>query len=167
MHAWKNSIGQSLTIVSVLAVIAAGLVFMQRGNAAPPVPKTPAGAPRHIVVPSRTDTLPYSDGVIVGDTLYLAGRIGIDPQTGKPPEDVEKEIRLLLDGVKTTLGAANMTMDDLVSVQVFCPDLSLYEKFNEIYRTYFSKNFPARAFIGSGPLLRNGRFEAQGIAVRR
>ena len=56
---------------------------------------------------------------------------------------------------------------DLGSVQIFYPDLSLYEKFNEIYRTYFSKNFPACAFIGSGPLLRGGRFESQGIAVRR
>ena len=119
------------------------------------------------MLPSRTDTLPYSDGVLVGDTLFLAGRIGIDPQTGKPPEEVEKEIRLLLDGMKATLKEAGMTMDDLVSVQVFCPDLSLYEKFNEIYRTYFIKNFPARAFIGSGPLLRGGRFEAQGIAVKR
>ena len=90
-----------------------------------------------------------------------------DPQTGKPPEDLEKEIRLLLDGVKTTLSAADLTMDDLVSVQVFCPDLTLYEKFNEIYRTYFIKDFPARAFIGSGPLLRGGRFEMQGVAVRR
>jgi enamine deaminase RidA (YjgF/YER057c/UK114 family) len=58
-------------------------------------------------------------------------------------------------------------MDDLVSVQIFCPDLSLYEKFNEVYRTYFTKDFPARAFIGSGPLLRGGRFEAQGTAIRR
>jgi 2-iminobutanoate/2-iminopropanoate deaminase len=134
------------------------------------VTTTPAPAAdnkRHIILPGRSDTLPYSDAVLVGDTLYLAGRIGIDPQTGKPPDAIEKEIRLLLDGIKATLKEANMTMDDLVSVQVFCPDLSLYEKFNEIYRTYFTKNFPARAFIGSGPLLRGGHFEAQGIAVRR
>jgi 2-iminobutanoate/2-iminopropanoate deaminase len=167
MHAWKNSIRRGPTILSVLAAVAAGMVLMQTGNAVTPVPKTTAGATRHIVLPGRTDTLPYSDGVLVGDTLYLAGKIGIDSQTGKPPEEVEKEIRLLLDGMKTTLAAAEMTMDDLVSVQIFCPDLSLYEKFNEIYRTYFTKNFPARAFIGSGPLLRGGRFEAQGIAVRR
>jgi enamine deaminase RidA (YjgF/YER057c/UK114 family) len=140
---------------------------MQTGNAVSPAPKATAGATRHIVLPGRTDTLPYSDGVLVGETLYLAGRIGIDQQTGKPPEDLEKEIRLLLDGMKISLKAADLTMDDLVSVQVYCPDLSLYEKFNEIYRTYFSKNFPARAFIGSGPLLRGGRFEVQGIAVRR
>jgi 2-iminobutanoate/2-iminopropanoate deaminase len=151
----------------VLAAIATALVFVQTGQAETPVPKSTADDRRHIVLPSRTDKLPFSDGVLVGDTLYLAGKIGIDPQTGKPPEDLEKEIRLMLDGMKTTLKEAGMTMDDLVSVQVYCPDLSLYEKFNDIYRTYFTKNFPARAFIGSGPLLRGGRFEVQGIAVRR
>jgi len=57
-------------------------------------------------------------------------------------------------------------MDDLVSVQVFCPDLSLYDKFNAVYRSYFTKDFPARAFIGSGPLLRGAHFEAQAIAVK-
>lgn len=167
MRAWKNSIRRGVTFLSVLAAIAAGLVLMQSGNAGTPAPRTTTSARRHIVLPGRTDTLPFSDGVLVGDTLYLAGRIGVDLQTGKPPEEVEKEIRLLLDGMKTSLGAVDMTMDDLVSVQVFCPDLSLYEKFNEVYRTYFNKNFPARAFIGSGPLLRGGRFEVQGIAVRR
>lgn len=123
--------------------------------------------PRHIVLPDRKDTLPFSDAVMSGKTLYLAGKLGLDPETGKAPEDVEQEIRLVMDAVKKTLAAAEMTMDDLVSVQVFCPDLSLYDKFNEMYRSHFTKNFPARAFIGSGPLLRGARFEVQGIAVRR
>jgi 2-iminobutanoate/2-iminopropanoate deaminase len=162
MHAWKNSITRHLISVSALAAIMAPLAIAQT-----PTPKTTADAARHIVLPNRKDTLPYSDAVLVADTLYLAGKIGIDPETGKPPAELEKEIHFLLDGIKATLKEAGMTMDDLVSVQVFCPDLSLYEKFNEIYRTYFIKDFPARAFIGSGPLLRGGRFEALGIAVRR
>ena len=122
---------------------------------------------RVINLPNRPVQAPFSDAVLVGDTLYLAGRIGIDPKTGKPPAEVEQEIRLLLDGFKTVLAEAGMTMDDLVSVQVFCPDLTLYDKFNAVYRTYFTKDFPARAFIGSGPLLRGGHFEMVGIAVRR
>lgn len=146
--------------------MAAGLAVKYRADAASPEPKTVIGPVRHIVLPTRKDQLPYSDAVLVGNTLYLAGRIGIDPQTAKAPEDVEKEIHFLLDGIKTTLAAADFTMDDLVSVQVFCPDLSLYDKFNDIYRTYFTKDFPARAFIGSGQLLRGGHFEMQGIAVR-
>jgi 2-iminobutanoate/2-iminopropanoate deaminase len=58
-------------------------------------------------------------------------------------------------------------MDDLVSVQVFCSDVKHYDAFNAVYRTYFKREFPARAFIGVGTLLFNARFEVQGIAVRR
>ena len=60
-----------------------------------------------------------------------------------------------------------IAVDDLVSVQVFCPDVSLFQAFNGVYRTYFPKDYPARVFIGSGPLLFGARFEVQGIAVRR
>jgi 2-iminobutanoate/2-iminopropanoate deaminase len=120
-----------------------------------------------IKLPQGNPELPFSDAILVGDTLYLAGKLGLDSKTGKPPEKVEDEIKLVLDRVKENLEAAGMTMDDLVSVQVFCPDLTLYDTFNKIYRTYFTKDFPARAFIGSGPLLRGGRFEVQGIAVKR
>lgn len=54
-----------------------------------------------------------------------------------------------------------------VALLVFCPDLSLYDKFNAVYRGYFTKDFPGRAFIGSGPLLRGGHFEVLGIAVKQ
>jgi len=110
--------------------------------------------------------LPFSNAVLVGDTLYLAGTLGLDPKTGLPPADPKEEARLALDAMKATLAEAGMTMDDLVTVQVFCSDLELYDDFNAIYRTYFTEHFPARAFIGSGPLLRGGRFEIQGIAVK-
>jgi reactive intermediate/imine deaminase len=121
---------------------------------------------KHMDDPVRA-ALPYSDGVLVGNTLYLSGKIGIDSETGQAPEDLDREIHLALDAMKETLEEAGMTMDDLVYVQVFCSDLSLYDPFNSIYRTYFAEKFPARAFIGSGPLLRGGRFEIQGIAVKR
>lgn len=114
-----------------------------------------------------TSGLPFSDGVLVGDTLYLAGRIGLEPETGKPPADTQAEARLALDGLKRTLEKAGMTMDDLVYVQVFCSDVALFDEWNQVYRGYFKKDFPARAFIGSGQLLRGGRFEVQGIAVKR
>src|SRR3954469_14348716 len=117
--------------------------------------------------PNATTSLPFSHGVIVGDTLYISGTIGLDPKTGKPPADTEAEARLTLDSVQAVLKKANMTMDDLVSVTVFCSDLSQYDKFNSVYRTYFKKDFPARAFIGSGNLLFGAKFEVQAIARRR
>jgi len=121
---------------------------------------------RYINIGGRPANLPFSDGVLVGDTLFLSGRIGIDPRTMQAAADVDDEIRLLLDGVRATLEAAGMTMDDLVYVQVYCTDLSLYDQFNAAYRKYFGKDLPARAFLGAGLLLRNARFEVQAIAMR-
>jgi 2-iminobutanoate/2-iminopropanoate deaminase len=143
----------ALAVVSVLVLATVGFAPQAKG--------------RHLNLPGRSDNLPFSHAVLVGDTLYLAGDIGIDPKTGAPPPDVKEEVRILMDRMKQRLEMAGMTMGDLVSVQVFCPDLSLYEPFNEVYRTYFKGPFPARAFIGSGPLLLGGRFEVLGVAVKR
>ena len=120
---------------------------------------------RHVDLPGRTGNAPYSDAVVVGDTVYLAGRLGL--VDGRPPADVEQEVTLILDGMKAVLAAEGMTMDDLVVVQVFCTDVALLERFNAVYRTYFTQGYPARAFVGSGPLLFGARFEVQGTAVRR
>lgn len=127
---------------------------------------------RHVNLPTRAIAAPFSDAVLVGDTLYLSGRLGLDAATGMPPADAELEARLVMDGIRDVLIAAGMSMDDLVMVQVFCPDVKLYDVFNQVYRSYFSivaleeGRFPARAFIGSGPLLRGARFEVLGVAVR-
>lgn len=123
--------------------------------------------PRYINLPGRSLQAPFSDGVLVGNTLYLAGRLGLDPQTGRPPADPAAEARLLLEGFRAVLAEAGMTTRNLVSVQVFCSDVALYDTWNEVYRSFVPEPFPARAFIGSGPLLFGARFEMQAVAVRR
>jgi 2-iminobutanoate/2-iminopropanoate deaminase len=109
---------------------------------------------------------PFSGAVKVGDTLYLSGQLGLGPDR-KPPADPTAEAKLVMDAVKKVLNDSGMTPDDLVSVQIFCSDVALYDAFNAVYRTYFTKEFPARAFLGSGPLLFGARFEVMGIAVKR
>jgi reactive intermediate/imine deaminase len=127
-----------------------------------------AAVDRSYVRPSLPDgdALPFSGAVRVGDTLYLSGDIGLD-QDRKVPATAKEEARLLLDSIKATLAAAGYTMDDLVTVTVYCSDVKHYADFNEIYRTYFTKEFPARAFVGAGTLLFGARFELQAIAVKR
>ena len=124
--------------------------------------------PRQFVnIPGHFQDLPFSDAVLAGDTLYISGRIGLDLKTRKPPAQIEDEVRMLMDAVQTTLAQAGMSMDDVVNVTVYCPDLTLYARFNAVYKTYFHDgHYPARAFIGSGPLLFGGHFEMTTIAVR-
>jgi 2-iminobutanoate/2-iminopropanoate deaminase len=132
-------------------------------------PVSPEGSPpkRHSINLPHKAALPFSDGVMVGDTLYISGRIGIDRATGTVPAGIEEELRILFEEFEAVLALAKMTMDDLVSVQIFAPDVSLWEHFNAAYIKRFSKDLPARGFIGSGPLLCGGRFEMMGVAVRR
>ena len=116
--------------------------------------------PRSAANAANATQPPFSGAVLVGDTLYLSGMLG----TGDTAEAAAKGV---LTSMQNTLKTAGMTMDDLVSVQIFCPDVSNYDAFNKVYRSFFTQEFPARAFLGSGPLLNNAKFEVQGIAVRR
>jgi 2-iminobutanoate/2-iminopropanoate deaminase len=122
----------------------------------------------YVPPPSGLGPLPFSSGVLVGNTFYLSGHIGIDPATKRAPESPEREIELVMEALRGTLAKAQLTLQNLAYVQVFCSDISLFERFNAGYRKYFKENepFPARAFIGSGPLLLGARFEIQGIAVK-
>lgn len=108
---------------------------------------------------------PFSGAVLAGDTLYVSGQLGLE--NGKVPEAPEAEAANVLNNVQNLLKAAGMTMDDLVSVQVYCSDVAHFDAFNKVYRTYFEQEFPARAFLGSGRLLNGARFEVMGTAVRR
>ena len=108
---------------------------------------------------------PFSGAVLAGDTLYLSGTLGLD--SGKVPESAEAEATNVLNNIQNLLKASGMTMDDLVTVQIFCSDVVHYDAFNKVYRTYFKREFPARAFLGSGRLLNGARFEVLGTAVKR
>ena len=144
----------------LLAVLCLGLV--------PVLPAAEPATERQVFKNPGAETmgLPFSDAVLAGNTLYLSGNGGIDLATMTVPVDPKEEARLMMENIRATLAQADMGFDDLVSVTVYCSDLSLYGAFNEVYRTYFSGDFPARAFIGSGPLLFGMRFEMQAIAVR-
>ncbi len=109
--------------------------------------------------------LPFSSAVLVGNTLYIAGTIGVDPSTKGSVSAVE-EARLVMNSVQRVVEQSGMKMHDIVSMQVFCTDLRDYDAFNRVYKTYFHGRYPARAFIGVSSLLFGARYEINGIAVR-
>lgn len=154
---------------SIAAAAAAGATLLAAAAcAAPPQERThyPAGgsAPAGIAMPAGVGP-PFSAAVRAGDTLYIAGTTDHDPATGKPAATPEAGARIVLDAIQKTVERAGMTMDDLVWVQIFCTDLSYFDRFNAVYRTYFHGPMPARAFLGVDHLLGNAHFEVMGIAV--
>lgn len=110
--------------------------------------------------PAAATQPPFSGAVLANGTLYVSGMLG----TG---DTAEAAATTVLTGIQNTLKAAGMTMDDLVSIQVFTPDVANFDGFNRVYRTFFKQEYPARAFLGSGPLLQGARFEVMGTAVKR
>jgi 2-iminobutanoate/2-iminopropanoate deaminase len=109
---------------------------------------------------------PFSDAVLIDKTLYLSGCIGLEKGTSKVPASIEAEAHNMMENLQAVLIQADMTMDDLAYVQVFCTDVSLWERFNAIYRGFFGEKLPSRAFLGSNKLLFDAHFEIQGIAVK-
>jgi enamine deaminase RidA (YjgF/YER057c/UK114 family) len=148
------------TLLFVLGISAVFVAFSQG--------QTPSQTERRAIDPPTKPTdSPVSLGMLVGDTLYISGRVGLDPKTGKVPDNLDDEMKDIFDDFKAVLVQANMTMDDLVYVEVSTSDLSLYDKFKAAYRAQFSQGFPARSFLGAGSIFRGGHFEVTGIAVRR
>lgn len=144
-----------------LAVAVAAMAVSLLAGAASDDPRFAPNSP-----PGADSKLPFNEAVWAGDTLYLSGHIGSDLRTEKTPQDPALEAKLVLDAVKATAERAGLSMDDLVTVTVYCTDLNLYDTFNRVYKGYFHSKYPARAFVGVAQLLRGAHFEVQGTAVR-
>ena len=151
----KTSIVRCAGILMTLALTCQGVGATDSGH-------------RYIVrdnTPARAQ-LPFSDAVEAGNTLYVSGTLGMNPADMQLPADPKIEAKQVMEAVQKTLEASGYTLDDLVSVQIYCTNLDLYAGFNDVYRTFFHDHFPARAFIGVNQLVRGAHFEVMGTAVR-
>ncbi len=107
----------------------------------------------------------YSQAVRVGDTVYLSGQIGLDPDTMTLVEGIDAQITRVLDNLKAVAQAAGGDLGDLVRVTVFLTDLAHFAKVNEAMAQYFSSPFPARAAVGVASLPRGALVEIDGVMV--
>jgi 2-iminobutanoate/2-iminopropanoate deaminase len=112
---------------------------------------------------------PYSPGIRVGDLVFLSGQGPIDPQTGKfvGGEDIKVQTTRVLDNLKLVLKGANLSMDDVAKVNVFLKRASDFQGMNEVYRTYFPQNPPARSTIVTDLLFPEMLIEIEGIAYAK
>jgi 2-iminobutanoate/2-iminopropanoate deaminase len=103
--------------------------------------------------------LPFTPGILVDGTLYVAGFSGEDPKTGVIPEEFETEVKQVLDKIGVILKEADMDYKDVVSVQVYLTDMELFERMNVVYRTYFDEPRPTRSIMGIKSLIGPARIE--------
>jgi 2-iminobutanoate/2-iminopropanoate deaminase len=118
--------------------------------------------------------LPYSPGILVGNTLYISGHLAQDPAGPQDPASrrvvpggIEAETRQIMTYIRGVLEEAGMGFEDVVSVNVYMTNLAEFPRFNEVYRTYFPKDPPARTTVGVASLNIGARIELTMVAVRR
>ena len=117
-------------------------------------------------LPGSAPTRPYSDAVQVGDTLYLAGKLGTDPK-GEYPKEFAEEVRQCLKNQGEVLKAAGFDFGDVVKVTVFMTDLSQFDAMNKVYVEFFKADRPARSTVGVASLVRNAHIEIEMVAVKK
>ena len=124
---------------------------------------------RRVIRPERAPNtgLPFSAGIMVGNTLYIAGHLGRDPVTSQLAKGgIEAETRQAVANIGEVLKAAGMSFRDVTTVTVYITDFKEFDRFNAVYREYFPKDPPARATVQVAALNAGARVELQMIAAR-
>jgi 2-iminobutanoate/2-iminopropanoate deaminase len=117
-------------------------------------------SPEHEVL-----SLPFSEAVRLSDTLYLSGQVGNLPGTKDLVSGgIVPEARQALENVSAVLRKHGSSLDDVVKCTVFLADMGEWEAFNEIYRVFFPRHFPARSALGANGLALGARVEIDCVA---
>jgi reactive intermediate/imine deaminase len=107
----------------------------------------------------------YSQAIRTGDTVYLSGQIGLDPETMQMAEGMEAQTHRVFQNLRAVAEAAGGRLDDMVKLTVYLTDLVHFPRINEIMAGYFSRPYPARAAVGVAGLPRNAMVEIEAVMV--
>ena len=108
---------------------------------------------------------PYSQAVRVGQFLFLSGQIPTDPTTGQIVEgDVAAQTRRVMENLRAVLASAGLSFADVARTSIFLADMNDFAKVNEVYGSYFSEPYPARATVQVARLPKDARVEIDAIA---
>lgn len=110
---------------------------------------------------------PYNQAVLAGDTLWIAGTIALDLETNKLMKlGVKEETKQVMEYIKEILAEAGMTFDNVVKTNIFLSDMNSFVQVNEVYSSYFTKDYPARATIEAKRLPKDANVEISMEAVK-
>lgn len=106
---------------------------------------------------------PYSQGLIMGNTLFTSGQIPLDPKTGEVPDGVEAQANQAFSNLKSVINAAGADLKNVVKTTVFIKNMDDFAKINEVYGKYFSEPYPARSCVEVARLPKDVLLEIEAI----
>ena len=109
----------------------------------------------------------YSQAIEAGNTIYLSGQIPLDPNTMKLVEGNENQIRQVFKNIQAVCESSEVSLNEIVKLNVYLSDLSVFSLVNEIMKELFSEPYPARAAIQVAKLPLDSLIEVEGIIVRK
>jgi len=145
-----------LSVLSVLFTSLLVLAVSLRGD---------SHAKRAISLLDPSLNLPFSDGIVAGNTLYIAGQQGTDAK-GNLPEGIGPQTQAALDNIAKVVKQAGFQMSDIVSVTVYLADIHDFPDMNKVYRTVMPDPKPARATVQVAGLVNGAKIEVSAIAVK-
>ena len=108
---------------------------------------------------------PYSQAIRIGELLFLSGQVALDPATGQLVDgDVSAQTRRVMENLGAVLTSAGLSFADVARTTIFLADMSDFAKVNEVYGSYFSEPYPARATVQVARLPKDSRVEIDVIA---
>ncbi|MEG1432446.1 RidA family protein [Eubacterium sp.] len=109
---------------------------------------------------------PYSHANAIGDTIFISGQLGVDPQTGDLADGVVSQATRGFENLKIILAEAGSSLEQVAKTTVFLADMADFAAVNEVYAKYFTSDFPARSCVAVAGLPKGALFEIEAIAVR-
>ena len=109
---------------------------------------------------------PYSHANAAGDTIYISGQLGLDPETGVLAEGVEAQAKTGFENLKTILTEAGVSFENVVKTTVFLTDMNDFAAVNDIYAQYFTGEYPARSCVQVAALPKGASCEIEAIAAK-
>lgn len=109
---------------------------------------------------------PYSQGVLVNNTLYVSGQIPFDPKTMTAKEDIKSQTKQSLMNILGIVEASGLKKENIVKCGVFMKDLSMFSEMNEVYQAFFGDHKPARFAVEVARLPKDALIEIDAIAVK-
>ncbi|MGH9430183.1 MAG: RidA family protein [Terriglobia bacterium] len=121
---------------------------------------------RAVNLSGASQSLPFSDGIVVGNTLYVAGQQGTN-RHGKLEEGISAQTRAALETIKQVVTKAGFSMKEVVAVNVYLADIHDFPAMNKVYTTFFSNPKPTRTTVQVAALVNGAKIEISAIAARK